>query len=51
MESSNLFLVIYTENKPGADYAQRLDEKYKIVIKISKFICKFHYKGNVLIDP
>jgi len=38
MKSSILLLEIYTENKPSAEYAKRLVEKYKIAIKNIKIV-------------
>jgi hypothetical protein len=38
MKSSILLLAIYTENKPSAEYAQRLVENYKIAIKSIKIM-------------
>jgi len=51
MKSSILLLAIYSNNKPSTEYAQRLVEKYKIAIKNRKIYFRFHYKGNVLVEP
>jgi hypothetical protein len=49
MQNKILLLVIYTENKPSANYKQKW---CKIIINnYQHYIYRFHYKGNVLAEP
>lgn len=52
MKSSSLLLAIYTENKPSAEYAQRLVEKHKIAIKnIKNYVCNLIIKEMCWWNP
>jgi hypothetical protein len=44
MKNKALFLVIYTENKPCADYAKMKMEGEKIRSSITYYVYQMHYK-------
>lgn len=50
MKNTTLFLVIYTENKPCANYAKKLGWGEKIRSSITYYIYQIHYKGNMFVE-
>jgi hypothetical protein len=50
MRNKKLFLVIYTENKPCANYGKKNGGEEKIRSSITFYVYQIHYKGNVFVE-